>query len=131
MERNSFPQDPIEAACAELTKSVYAAVGEDNLRRAMAWLEENLDADNWLESDEKLAREVILFLRSLPPPSLLNDQTVLGNNLSSPAIVLLINRLLALPEKVREAKSHLPDLTAHSIREKVLIAPWEEGLREV
>lgn len=121
--------DPVEAVCADLTQNIHHAIGKENLERAMAWLEANMDADEWVDEDVKLAREVIAFLRALPGNHAVAEMNVLGNRLSNPAIVLLERRLFALPGLLRVAGRLLSQMTTQDVLEKVLIEPWENGLR--
>ncbi len=122
------PYDPVKALCDDLVAAVHQALGLPNLRRAVTWLEAHMDADEWVEQDVELAREVIAFLRAIPSKQGTAELQAIGNQLPNPAIVLLQKRLVELPALLRAAEPLMSRLTLLDVLEKVLIEPWENGL---
>ena len=122
------PYDPVEAVCDDLVAAIHQALGPHNLRRAMTWLEAHMDADQWVDRDVALAREVIAFLRAVPKKQGTPELQAIADQLPNPAIVLLQQRLVGLTALCRAAEPLMSRLTLPAVLEKVLIEPWENGL---
>jgi hypothetical protein len=118
-------EDPVEAVCADLAHDIHDAIGPAALRRAFRWLSANRDGADEVANDLELAREVIAFLRVFAE----DEWTYCGSQMSDRAIVLLEQRLCGLPTQLRAIERLISPLSKQNVLEKVLIEPWENGLK--